>query len=320
MKYCIGIDLGGTNIAVGVVDENYEIVARANMKTNAPRPAEEIADDMAKATQKAIDAAGLTIDDIEWVGIGSPGAVNNETGEIIFAGNLNFHDVNIKKLMEDRLHLTVYVENDANAAAFGECLAGAAKGVKYCVMVTLGTGVGGGIIIDGKIYSGYNHAAAEVGHMVIERNGVACSCGRKGCMEAYASVTGLIRMTKSAMLQDEKSKMWDLVHGDINEVSGRTSFDAMREGDASAQKVVDEYIEYLGNGISSFINILQPEYLVIGGGISKEGETLLAPLRRIVKRESFNVGGEAMRTKVVAAKLGNDAGIIGAAFLGKNAQ
>ena len=139
-------------------------------------------------------------------------------------------------------------------------------------------------------------------------------------MEAYASVTGLIRMTKEAMMKDEDSEMWKEVNGDINAVNGRTSFDAMRKGDVSAQKVVDEYIEYLGNGISSFVNILQPEYLVVGGGISKEGETLLAPLRKIVKRESFNVGGEAMRTKIVAAKLGNDAGIIGAAFLGKNAQ
>ena len=156
--------------------------------------------------------------------------------------------------------------------------------------------------------------------MVIERNGVPCSCGRRGCMEAYASVTGLIRMTKEAMLKDEESEMWKEVNGDINAVNGRTSFDAMRKGDASAQAVVNEYIEYLGNGVSSFVNILQPEYLVIGGGISKEGETLLAPLRKIVKRESFNVGGEAMRTKIVAAQLGNDAGIIGAAFLGKNAQ
>ena len=318
--YVFGIDVGGTTIKCGLFQADGTLLEKWEIPTRTENNGDQILPDVAKTVLKKIKEKGIAKEDVAGVGIDLPGPVN-EKGEIAVAVNLNWGYKDIVAELGGALGgIPVKAANDANAAALGEMWGGGGRGTKNLIMVTLGTGVGGGIIIDGKIYSGYNHAAAEVGHMVIERNGVPCSCGRRGCMEAYASVTGLIRMTKEAMLKDEESEMWKEVNGDINAVNGRTSFDAMRKGDASAQAVVNEYIEYLGNGVSSFVNILQPEYLVIGGGISKEGETLLAPLRKIVKRESFNVGGEAMRTKIVAAQLGNDAGIIGAAFLGKNAQ
>ncbi len=315
MKYYAGIDLGGTNIAVGIVDEEYRIVGRAKKKTNAPRPAQEIADDMAEATRLAVADAGLTLAQIEWVGIGTPGTVNQDTGEIEYSNNLQFHRVPMARLIKERLGHSVYMENDANAATYGEVLAGAAKGVRNVIGITLGTGVGGGIIIDGKIYSGTNFAGGELGHTVIVYDGRPCTCGRKGCFEAYSSATGLIAMTREYLRDNPNDGMWLYCDHDITRVNGRTAFDAMRGGLASGSKVVAQYISYLACGVINMINIFQPEILFIGGGISKEGETILAPLRTIVEKERYTKNS-IKNTELVAAQLGNDAGIIGAAFLG----
>ncbi len=315
MKYYAGIDLGGTNIAVGIVDEGYRIVGKAKKKTNAPRPAQEIADDMAEATRLAAADAGLTLAQIEWVGIGTPGTVNQGTGEIEYSNNLQFHRVAMVRLMRERLGLSVYMENDANAATYGEALAGAAQGVKNVIGITLGTGVGGGIIIDGKIYSGSNYAGGELGHTVIVYDGRPCTCGRKGCFEAYSSATGLIAMTREYLSEHPGDGMWLYCDHDIARVNGRTAFDAMRGGVDSGKQVVAQYISYLGCGIINMINIFQPEILFVGGGISKEGETLLAPLREYVQKERYTKNS-LKNTEIVSAKLGNDAGIIGAAFLG----
>ncbi len=315
MKYYAGIDLGGTNIAVGIVDEEYRIVGRAKKKTNAPRPAQEIADDMAEATRLAAADAGLTLAQIEWVGIGTPGTVNQDTGEIEYSNNLQFHRVHMTRLIKERLGLSVYIENDANAATYGEVLAGAAKGVRNVIGITLGTGVGGGIIIDGKIYSGTNFAGGELGHTVIVYDGRPCTCGRKGCFEAYSSATGLITMTREYLRDNSNDGMWLYCDHDITRVNGRTAFDAMRGGLASGRQVVAQYISYLACGVINMINIFQPDILFIGGGISKEGETILAPLRIIVEKERYTKNS-IKNTELVAAQLGNDAGIIGAAFLG----
>ena len=318
MKYYVGIDLGGTNIAVGVVDEEYRIVGRASVKTNCPRPAEEIADDMAKAAFMAVEDAGVSMDQVEWIGIGSPGTVDKEQGVVVYANNLDFHNVPVAKLIGERTGRKVYMDNDANAAAYGESIAGAAKGYKNVLAITLGTGVGGGIIIDGRIYGGFSNCGAELGHMGIVYDGRPCTCGRKGCIEAYASATGLINLTKEAMKDHPASIMWQMVDGDLNKVNGRVAFDAMRKGDETGAQVVDQYISYLAYGVSNFINMFQPEILVIGGGIGKEGENLLVPLREKVKKETYAKRPED-ETQILSAKLGNDAGIIGAAFLGNMA-
>lgn len=312
----IGVDLGGTNIVAGVVNENYEILSKARCKTRVPRPAEDIMQDMARLCREAAEQAGVAMSEIVSVGIGCPGTCNAQTGEVEYANNLNFDHVPLVARMNELLGLPIYIGNDANAAALGEAKAGAAKGSNSCVCVTLGTGVGGGIVIDGKIYEGCNYAGAELGHTVIEMNGEACTCGRHGCWEAYASATALIRQTKRMMEKTPNSLMWKLVGNDIARVSGMTAFNAMREGDAAAKEVVDRYIEYLACGVVDVINVFQPDIVCIGGGISHEGETLLAPLRKIVEKERYSRYAQK-QTEIRAAQLGNDAGIIGAACLGR---
>ena len=315
--YYLGIDLGGTNIAVGVVDEDCKIVAKASSST-ATDNAEQIADAMAETAREALKKAGITLADVPWVGLGSPGTVNKASGIIEYANNLPFRDTPMQKMLSERLDgKPVYMENDANAAAFGEYMAGALKDAKVAMAITLGTGVGGGIIIDGKIFSGSNFAGAELGHTVIVADGWPCTCGRLGCWEAYASATGLIKRTKQHMDEAPKdSPLWTIAEGDINKVNGRTAFDAMRQGDPVGKKIVDEYVKYLSVGLINMINVFQPNILCVGGGVGNEGENLLVPVREIVDKEQYGHNPDA-KTKICKAQLGNDAGIIGAAMLGK---
>ena len=316
-EYRVGIDLGGTNIVAGVVNSDYEIIARAECKTAIPRPEADVCDSMADVVKKAVKKAKLTMDDISSIGIGVPGAVNPTTGIIETSPNLLFKNWDVRTMMMERLNNKfVKIENDANAAPLGEFLAGSAKGCTNAVCVTLGTGVGGGIIIDGKIYSGSNFAGAELGHMVIVKDGKECGCGRKGCWEAYASATALINMTKDAIRNEkaEFSYMLNSVEGDINQVNGKTPFDAMLAGDFTGKAVIDDYVSYLACGIVNVINIFQPDVLCIGGGVSKQGETLLGPVRAIVEQERITKHNDK-QTQICAATLGNDAGIIGAACL-----
>lgn len=315
MKYYIGIDLGGTNIVAAVVDENYSIISKASTKTNRPRPAEAIADDMAAMAIKAVEEAGLTMADIEWVGVGTPGLANSETGIIEYSNNLGFENTPMAELIRKHIDKPVYIENDANAAAYGEYVAGAAKGAKNAVCITLGTGVGGGIIIDGKIYAGSNFGGAEIGHTVISMDGPQCSCGRKGCFEVYSSATGLIRMTKEKMAACPDTVMHQITEERSGKVSARTAFDAMRQGDAAAKEVVDFYIKALAAGITNTINIFQPDILCIGGGVCNEGDPLLLPMKALVEQEVYT-RNSPKNTRIVIAELGNDAGLIGAAFLG----
>lgn len=312
----IGIDLGGTNIKAGVVNEEYEIVASASVKTNLPRPAEGIVDGICEAVDIALKSAGVELNEINAVGIGTPGSANRETGEVLYSNNLGFRNTHLGEMLKARLGKKIYVENDANAAAFGEYLAGGGKGYENVVVITLGTGVGGGVIIDGKIYTGFNFCGAELGHTVIEYNGRACTCGRKGCFEAYSSATALIASTKKAMEEHKESKLWTIAGGSLDGVDGKTAFDGMRAEDETAVKVVKEYIEYLGCGLTNMVNIFQPQILLIGGGICKEGDNLTKPLREIIARDSYCID-EKLLPRLDICRLGNDAGIIGAAFLCK---
>ena len=316
--YNIGIDLGGTNIKVGIVNNNYEIISRASTKTNLPRPAEEIVDGICETVDIALNNAKINISDIYSIGIGTPGSANRSSGIVLYSNNLGFKNVHLGEMLKKRLKKDIYVENDANAAAFGEYLAGGGKGYENVVVITLGTGVGGGIIIDGKIYTGYNFCGAELGHIVIEYNGRPCTCGRKGCFEAYSSATALIISTKKAMENNKNSKLWDIA-GSLENVDGKTAFDGMRADDETAKEVVREYIEYLGCGLTNIVNIFQPQMLLIGGGICKEGDNLILPLKKIIEKEAYCID-ENDSTKLGICKLGNDAGIIGAAFLNKLAN
>ena len=319
--YNIGIDLGGTNIAAGVVDENHLVIKKLSVPTGAHRDADAITADIAALCRRVVAEAGLSMEQIDSIGIATPGSADCDTGEILYANNLPF----VNYPMQQKLSLflgcdkRVYIENDANAAAKAEAVAGAAKGAKYSVMITLGTGVGGGIIVDGQVYSGFNHAGAELGHTVIVKNGRQCTCGRRGCWETYSSATGLIRTTREKMEDCRRTgrhtMMEEMIGGNLDRLSGKTAFRAMQEGDKVAKEVVDEYISYLTTGLVNIINIFQPNVLSIGGGISNEGEPLIEMLRPRVFARTYTRGDTPQCTLKIA-ELRNDAGIIGAAFLG----
>ncbi len=313
--YAIGVDLGGTNIKAGLVDADHHIADSLYCKTNLPRPQEEIEQKIAGLCEELCRRADLSLsEDISSVGIGTPGSVNSKTGIVEFNANFNYRNWHLAQAMEARLPCRVYIENDANAAALGEYIAGAARGARYAVAITLGTGIGGGIIIDGKIFSGFNSAGAELGHTVIERGGRPCMCGRRGCWEKYASARALTEDTRAAMRRSPENMMWQSVEGDLQRVNAKTAFDAMRAGDALGTQLVEEYIESLACGLINVINIFKPEIICIGGGVSKEGEPLLERIRAIVDREDY-ARDSMHRTRIVIAQLRNDAGIIGAAGL-----
>ncbi len=318
--YRIGIDLGGTNIAAAIVNNEFKIVKKLSVPTGAERDASLIMDDMAALCRSVCAEAGIDFSEIEAIGIASPGVANHTDGIVVYSCNLPFRKFPICAELGKRLGLNnIHVENDANAAAWGEAVAGAARGTKNSVMITLGTGVGGGVIIDGQVFSGFNYAGTELGHIVIEVGGRQCGCGRRGCWEAYSSATGLINMTKEKIAECEKNgreTAMVAIAEKYGKVNGRVAFDGYRAGDEAAKEVIDTYIEYLASGITSMINIFQPKVLSIGGGISGEGQFLIDLLFPFVDKERY--GGDFIdkKTEIRIAELGNDAGIVGAAFLG----
>lgn len=309
----IGIDLGGTNIAAGIVDENGAILYKRSTPTGAGRSSDAIIEDIAANCRALCAENGVDFAKIASVGIAVPGGVDEETGEILFTPNIPFTGINIAKVLSEKLDgKRVGVCNDANAATIAEVLAGAAKGANNAVMITLGTGVGGGIVIDKKVYSGSNGLAGELGHFVIQMGGEKCGCGRRGCFEAYASGTALIRMTKEELntcfMTGEPTLM-----AESGKVNARTAFDAFKQGDAAAAKVIGRYTDALASGIASLINIFQPDVFIIGGGISGEGQFLIDLLRPKVDAEEFSRDAKK-RARLCTATCGNDAGIIGAAL------
>ncbi len=316
--YRIGVDLGGTNIAAGLVDDDFNLVAKMSVPTGADRDPAEIIDDMAELCKRLCAANCVEMSEVVSVGIASPGIVESDTGMVRYANNLPFRDFPICSMLSERVGVTdVRAANDANAAAWGEAVAGAAKGSSNSVMITLGTGVGGGVIINNKIYAGFNSAGGELGHTVIEYDGRRCSCGRRGCWEAYSSATALINMTKEKLAEcaadGRKTVMTELVEKK-GKVSGLTAFDAMRLGDSAGREVVDTYIGYLSCGLTNMINIFQPEIISLGGGVSNEGQSLIEAVLPTIRKEQYG-GGIVAQTEIRIAKLGNDAGIIGAAAL-----
>ncbi len=319
--YTIGIDLGGTNIAVGLCDEKLNIIDKISTSTPAAEGDEAVTRAMAETTKALLDRNSLTVDDIEYLGMAVPGSIDPDRGVVEYSNNIAFEDFPIADRFRAYLPIEkIYVENDANAAALAEALSGSAKDTCCSVMITLGTGVGGGVIINGKIFKGgINAAGAELGHTVICAGGRLCTCGRRGCLETYASATGLILSTKEKLRELEilgvESKMFEIKEK-YGKVNGRIAFEAAKAGDEQAMAIVNEYVYYLAEGITNMVNIFQPAVVSIGGGISGEGEFLLEPLRKAVYRDQYT-RIRKIKAKIVTATLGNDAGIIGAAGLGK---
>ena len=319
--YTIGIDLGGTNIKAGLCDSALNIIDKDSAPTMAHRSGEEIVCDMAELAKNLIVRNKLTIDDIEYVGIATPGIANNKLGMVEYANNLPFKNFPMAEIFKKYLPIAnVYIANDANAAALGEALVGAARGSKSSIMVTLGTGVGAGIILDGKIFSGcLNDAGAELGHTVIMAGGRQCSCGRRGCWEAYSSATALIDITKAKMkelkIKGIPSLLFDCADRE-GKVSARTAFNAKYRGDRYGEEIVEDYINNLAIGVTNLVNTFQPEIICIGGGVSGEKEKLIDPLSIIVASEQYTRNNEK-KTQIKVASLGNNAGIVGAAGLGR---
>lgn len=306
--YRIGVDIGGTNVAVGVVNEAHKIIFNATTPTRTDIGAEGLVDDIVLCIHNAVILGGLRMADCTGIGIGSPGNCDTENGIVRNAHNLNWDGVPVCAMLQERTGLPARVGNDADCAALGEVVAGAAKGSRSALLITLGTGVGGGFVINGKIYSGHRTLGGEFGHMCIQMDGEPCSCGECGCWEAYASATALIRQAAAAAKEHPESVL------NRTSLDGRAIYTAAAEGDAAAQAVVAKYAEYVGVGLVNLINALYPETVLLGGGVSGAGEALLTPLRTYV-REHFFVADPALMPEIKAAELGNDAGILGAAAL-----
>ncbi len=311
----IGIDLGGTNIAVGLVDENNNVIFQDSLPTGGlTRNPQEIVKDMIELSEKVVTSSGYSMKDVLGIGIGCPGVVDNKTGCIVHTENLSFKNTPVIHEFHKYYDIPVVLENDADAAALGEYAVNG-ENAKSFIMVTLGTGIGGGIILDGKIYKGANGVAGEIGHTVLVHNGIPCNCGRKGCWEVYGSVSGLVNQTRTTIAKHPESLMKKYAD-ERGIVNGRTAFDAAKNGDKVAKEVVNKYIEYVAGGIVNIINIFQPQKLVIGGGISREGDYLIKPIIEYIRKYDYNKFFEPV--KIDHAKLFNDAGIIGAAMAAKN--
>ena len=313
MAYYVGIDLGGTNIKAGV-DSEGNLINKIKIKTHAERTMEEIIHDMGQTALDVIKDAGLEVSDISAIGIGSPGTPDNLSGVLVYSSNLPFNMAPMRKLIREVVDLPVYIDNDANCAAMAEAVAGAAKGTKDSVTITLGTGVGAGVIVNGRIYSGFNQAGSEFGHTVLVSGGIQCKCGRKGCFEQYASASTLARMTKEAADEDPNSLLTEVI-AEQGAPNAKAAFIAMRRGDKKAEEVIDKYTDYLADGLANAINTFMPEVLVVGGGVCNEGDPLLIPMReKTMSRPYFGPG--VPKTEIRLAQMGNDAGIVGAAMMG----
>ena len=315
--YTIGIDVGGTNLKAGLVNEAYEIVATSKMPL-VWQSQEKLAGDLSALAEDAAEKAGVSKAEVASIGIGFPGAVDSRRGAVIQTVNIPIREMPVAELMRPRWNVPIHLGNDADCAALGEFYHYGSGEIESLILVTLGTGIGTGIIVHGHIWSGHNGCGGEGGHMVIVHGGEPCTCGRRGCWERYASATALIRQTRAAMEADPASAMWQMTGGDLEQVSGRTAFGAMRAGDAAGRAVVEQYIAYLSDGITNLIDLLQPDVICLGGGVSHEREEdLLLPVRRQVSEGSYERNMAVPHTAIITAKLGNDAGIIGAALLGK---
>lgn len=306
-----GIDLGGTNIAAGLV-ENGKILVKGSVPTGMPRPYGEIVRSMAELVRSLLDEAGRDAGELACIGVGSPGSIDTDAGVVRFAGNLNFHQTPLRQELGRYFDCPILLDNDANCAAAGELAGGAAKGYRDVVMVTFGTGVGGGIVLGGRLFGGWHNAGGEIGHMVLRSGGERCTCGRSGCWEAYASVTALIRQATKAAARYPDSTLARLLR-EGNSLNGKNIFAAAGAGDAAASEVVEQYLFYMAEGITDLVNVLRPQAVIIGGGISKEGEKILAPIRDYVERDMFC--RHTPPPDILQASLGNDAGILGAALL-----
>ena len=311
----VGIDLGGTSIKAGLVDEQGKILCKATCPTLVERGARPVVDDMAKLSLEVIEKGGYTLDDVKAIGIGIPGICDPKTEIVPFCTNLYWHEVPVIEWMQETINKPIYIGNDATVAGLAESVAGVSAGIENSVFLTLGTGVGGGIVLGGKVYSGTNGVGSELGHMITVIDGELCTCGNRGCWERYASATALIRMGREATEKHPESRIAASVNGRLDDITAKTVIDAAKAGDEAANEVFERYVYYLCAGLVNIINFIDPEVIVLGGGVSHAGQFLLDAVNRRLPSMVFYKTMPYAR--VALATLGNDAGIIGAAMLGR---
>ncbi len=308
--YSIGVDIGGMSVKIGLVNEKGEIFKRGKTATDVAGGADKIVSDIAKVICELADPSDA---DLAGIGIGCPGTISSAIGVVDKAYNLNWENVALADMLGKYINKPIKVSNDANVAALGETMFGVGKKYTDTILLTLGTGVGGGVIINGELYEGAFSKGAELGHVVVRVDGEQCSCGRRGCLEAYCSATALIRDTKAAMVADKTSAMWKF-SPDLEQVDGRTAFECSKKGDAAATKVVDNYVKFLAEGMMNFANVFRPQAIILGGGVSAQGKYLTDKLEAYCKALDHGFAGAPV-FEILVAELGNDAGIIGAAAL-----
>ena len=314
MKYRIGIDLGASFIKGGIIDAQNQLLHKIVIPTLVGRNSELILHDIADVITRLMQAVEGSESDLIGIGIGCPGMVDTDNGIVVYSPNLDWNHVALGYFFRQHFKTPTRICNETNCAALGEVLAGAAKEARNCILLTLGTGVGGGIIMNGAIFEGAHPGGVEIGHMMLKAGGELCSCGRRGCLEAYASATALIRDTKKAAISDVKSMIWKYCHGDPKTIDGKTVFLAAAEGDPTAKQVIADYISYIGDGILDMIHLFRPDKVLLSGGVCNEGDALTVPLREYVRRNCFG-GDNGFIPSIEIAELGDMSGIIGAAGL-----
>lgn len=315
-EYLVGVDFGGTKILAGVFDSSLKCLGKTKVSTKAERGKDEVIERIARCVQDSVDECDLEMKQIRGVGIGAPGAVNPETGEVIFAPNLKWEDVPLKKELEKQLGVPVFLENDGNICTLGIYETELKAKPRHVIGIFVGTGIGGGLIIDGKLYSGFNKTAGEIGHMVIEVGGPKCGCGNRGCFEALASRTAIFRQIQSAVKDGQKTVLTEMLGSDLKDLRSGDLRKAIRKGDKFTEKIVEDAAEYIGIAVANFINILNPEVVVLGGGVIDALEDeMMAVIIETAKENAMS--GTAKGIEIIASKAGDDAGILGGAVLAR---
>ena len=309
----IGIDVGGTGIQVGVVDDHFRIIKESSIVTHTDLAFADQVKQIADSVISTTEAAGFSTDDIESVGIGIPGIASPRTGEIIKCTNMGWFHVPFRREFINHLDKPLFIENDANVAALAESVAGVSSGTSSSVFITIGTGIGSGIIINNRIWSGAHGIGGELGHVIFDLDGVPCSCGNHGCLERYCSATALIRMGREAAEGSSDSLLMKKVGNDSSLIEAKTIIDCARENDPVAVEVYTRYISYLSQAIASVVNLIDPEVIVLGGGVSKAGSFLLDPL--LAEFPKYVIFSDQRIPDLKLAVLGSEAGIIGASML-----
>ncbi|PYJ99094.1 MAG: ROK family protein [Verrucomicrobia bacterium] len=312
----IGVDFGGTKILAGVFDEKFECIGRARVSTKADRGTDEVVGRIARCVREAVDECDLDLKQIKAIGIGAPGAVDSQSGKVIFAPNLGWNDVPLKKELEKLLERPVLLENDCNVCTLGVYEVELKAKPRDVVGIFLGTGIGGGLILEGKLYSGFNRTAGEIGHMVLEVSGPKCGCGNKGCFEALASRTAIFRKIKEAVKEGQKTLLTEMLGPELEDLRSGDLRKAIKRGDKFVEHIVEEAAEYTGIAVSNLINILNPEVVVIGGGLVEQLEDEMLAI--IVETAmDYAMPGTTKGIEIIATRLGDDAGITGGAVLAR---